>query len=99
MTLEELSQQVSTLNRPEQKDEPMVYQVWYDGEITLQKGGSLLWQRNLHMLTLGIKDLRMSLPNEVSTGQFIWATKDGVKAAMILIAKYLEVKEGNPCQR
>jgi hypothetical protein len=27
-----------------------VYQVWQDGEITLQKCGPLLWQRNLHLI-------------------------------------------------
>ena len=26
----------------------MVYQIWDDGEITLQKSGDLLWQRSLH---------------------------------------------------
>lgn len=30
-----------------------VYQVWEDGEITLQKCGPLLWQRNLHMIERG----------------------------------------------
>lgn len=27
-----------------------VYQIWNDGEITLQKAGSLLWLRSLHRL-------------------------------------------------
>lgn len=26
----------------------MVYQVWHDGEVTLQKCGELLWRRNIH---------------------------------------------------
>ena len=28
----------------------MVYQVWEDGEITLQKANDLLWQRTLHSM-------------------------------------------------
>jgi hypothetical protein len=28
-----------------------VYQIWSDGEITLQKSGELLWQRTLHCIT------------------------------------------------
>ncbi len=31
----------------------MVYQVWEDGEITLQKAGDLLWCRNLHCIVPG----------------------------------------------
>ena len=30
-----------------------VYQVWEDGEITLQKSGDLLWMRNLHSMEPG----------------------------------------------
>lgn len=40
----------------------MVYQVWEDGEITLQKSGELLWQRTLHCMTSG---LNKSLPLDV----------------------------------
>jgi hypothetical protein len=32
------------------KEPGMVYQVWEDGEITLQKSGELLWQRSLHCI-------------------------------------------------
>lgn len=31
----------------------MVYQVWEDGEVTLQKCGDLLWQRSLHRIKMG----------------------------------------------
>ena len=30
--------------------QPMVYKLWQDGEITLEKGGDLYGQRNLHMV-------------------------------------------------
>lgn len=31
----------------------MVYSVWEDGEITLEKGGNLFGQRNLHCIAFG----------------------------------------------
>ena len=31
-----------------------VYQIWYDGEITLQKSGSLLNMRNMHCIASGL---------------------------------------------
>lgn len=34
----------------------MVYQVWEDGEITLQKSGDLLWERSLHCIDLALED-------------------------------------------
>lgn len=40
--------------------EGMVYQVWEDGEVTLQKSGSLLWQRTLHVHQSG--DTSKSIP-------------------------------------
>lgn len=36
------------------EEDDMVYQVWEDGEITLQKSGSLLWQRTLHTTAMGM---------------------------------------------
>jgi len=33
----------------------MVYQVWDEGEITLQKSGDLLWDRSLHYMKPAIK--------------------------------------------
>lgn len=44
----------------------MVYQIWQDGEITLQKSGELLWKRNLHCLWPGttFKDDRFNLKKE-----------------------------------
>ena len=39
-----------------------VRQVWEDGEITLQKSGSLLWQRSLHQMEPGLKKSRFNMP-------------------------------------
>jgi len=38
------------------KQSGMVYQVWEDGEITLQKSGDLLWRRTLHSIHYGMSD-------------------------------------------
>ena len=67
----------------------MVYQVWEDGEITLQKGGSLLWQRNLHCIEPG--DERKALPrdalcNKYYEHSFIWAMRhEDAEAARSMI--------------
>lgn len=38
---------------PEAKEQNMVYSVWEDGEICLEKGGDLFGQRNVHMIASG----------------------------------------------
>lgn len=60
MNTEETIAAVNALNWPDAKNDGMVYQVFEDGEITLQKGGSLLWQRNLHCISMG--NSKKSLP-------------------------------------
>lgn len=57
----------------------MVYQVWEDGEITLQKNGELLWQRSLHCMEAGLGDKKV--PLEWMTGSngehaYIFCTHD-----------------------
>ena len=47
-------------HKPEHKADPMVYEVWEDGEITLTKGGELYGQRNLHCIWPG--DMTKSIP-------------------------------------
>ena len=47
------------MNCDDAKLDHMVYQVWEDGEITLQKGGELLWQRNLHCIAMGTEGLSL----------------------------------------
>ena len=53
MTEAETIAAVNALDCPEAAADGMVYQVWEDGELTLQKGGGLLWQRNLHCIEMG----------------------------------------------
>lgn len=51
MTKEILLNLIATLHRPDaERQSGMVYQVWEDGEVTLQKSGELLWQRTLHFM-------------------------------------------------
>jgi len=46
-----LQEKISAYSKPELAElTGMVYQVWCDGEITLQKSGSLLWNRGLHQM-------------------------------------------------
>lgn len=39
-----------------------VYQIWEDGEITIQKSGDLLWERTLHPIISGIAGLSLPMP-------------------------------------
>ena len=39
-----------------------VFQVWEDGEITLQKSGPLLWQRTLHRVYPGNPSINVRMP-------------------------------------
>ena len=41
------------LHQPECQAQPMVWEVWEDGEITLTKGGELYGCRNLHCIWPG----------------------------------------------
>jgi hypothetical protein len=55
-TKEQILAVLAKVHKPELAKQPgMVWQVWQDGEITLQKSGELLWRRNLHMMTPGLK--------------------------------------------
>lgn len=63
----------------------MVYQVWEDGEVTLQKGGELLWQRNLHVIYFGdtakaIHPDRFPCKTQGGKHGYIFTNEAGVKA-------------------
>ena len=65
-----------------------VYQVWQDGEVTLQKCGSLLGQRNLHMIYPGFAgfDAGCVWPHKQGNNKFIYTTESGAKAIHRAIA-------------
>lgn len=51
----ELLAELHSLSNPDlRKIEGMVYEIWEDGEITLQKCGSLYGQRNMHCIVPGV---------------------------------------------
>lgn len=71
------------------KREGLVYQVWHDGEITLQKCGPLLWCRSLHSieppLLAGHIDPalfpeRYSVPGSDLRPGYIFTDAEGAKA-------------------
>lgn len=66
-----------------------VYQVWEDGEITLQKCGELLWMRNLHCITDALPDRRIAVelfPDTYNGHGYIFTTRDGAEAVRAAIA-------------
>lgn len=70
------------------KQDGMVYQVWQDGEITLQKSGDLLWQRNLHCIEMGINGFEVKgveWPHTTNGNKFIFTDEAGAKAVRAII--------------
>ena len=62
------------LQHPESGDGGMVYQVWEDGEITLQKGGSLLGHRRLHCIMpphVEVRDYPLLLPMKMGIHSYV----------------------------
>jgi len=52
-----------------------VFQIWEDGEITMQKCGSLLWHRTLHRVVGGIDGLRLALPADHGVHCYAFVTQ------------------------
>jgi hypothetical protein len=44
---------ILSFHNPLARNEPMVYEVWEDGEITITKGADLYGRRTLHTIALG----------------------------------------------
>lgn len=77
-----------------------VYQIWQDGEITLQKCGELLWQRNLHRMEQpcynGLRADQM--PARIGSNGYAFVTREDayrLRDLMIQDAKG-EVEEPDP---
>lgn len=90
MNIKEITAAVVAMNKPEHKADGMVYQVWEDGEITLQKGGSLFGQRTLHTIeqehTLkSIDPNRMPNINRSGHGYIIVGSYEEAQEARALI--------------
>lgn len=91
MNTQDTIEAVNAMDCPEARLEGMVYQVWEDGEITLQKGGNLLWQRNLHCTAPGSEKEglpRDALRNKYNGHSYIFAAShDDAEKARDLILK------------
>jgi hypothetical protein len=87
----ELKALITTHSHPElaEIDYEMVCQVWEDGEITLQKGGSLLNQRTLHTIDEGHPDHFVNaalFPHINTSGHgFIYTDRKGALAVRYAI--------------
>jgi hypothetical protein len=56
-TLKELNEFITKAHDVKlSKEDGMVYNIFDDGEITLQKSGCLLWQRTLHTINFGVRN-------------------------------------------
>jgi len=80
MTIQEL---IDLHNHPEMAEQAgMVYQVYEDGEITLQKSGDLLGQRNLHRMSWPHEQYKKGYkwPSTVSGFGYIYTDREGAEA-------------------
>lgn len=66
------------------KQHGMVYQVWHDGEITLQKAADLLWQRSLHTDAPGFCNIKLNVewPHKMRSADnyYIFTDREGALA-------------------
>lgn len=54
-----------------------VFQIWDDGEITMQKSGDLLWQRSLHTMKPDIgKVFELDFPHKRGVHSFAYVTNE-----------------------
>ena len=70
------------------RENSMVCQIWEDGEVTLQKGGSLFGQRTLHCIQIGlpfaVKPEDMPVPRGNHGYAFVASTEEGERLRDIL---------------
>lgn len=71
------------------KESGHVYQLWQDGEITLQKSGDLLWQRNLHTMVSASGRLKKNyeFPHKLGNNSYIFCTDDHAYELRALMLK------------
>lgn len=58
---------ITKYHDPDAWKKPMVYSVWEDGEVTLEKGGDLFGLRSLHKIKYG--DVSKAWPKELFPAQ------------------------------
>jgi hypothetical protein len=60
---EDFAELARSLHRPElAKQKGQVYQIWEDGEITVQKSGDHLWQNAMQQIVEGLPGLSLPMP-------------------------------------
>ena len=70
-TLDELADYVRAVHDETlSAQEGMVYMIWQDFEITLQKSGDLLWQRGMHTIRSGIPGVHHDMPVPYANNSF-----------------------------
>lgn len=93
-------EQFLNLHKPEHQRDPMVYEVWQDGEVTLTKGADLWRQRGMHMLVQGVLQ-PLAFPADAmptrlgENGSIIVADYDKALEAHLLVVAYAREK-ANP---
>jgi hypothetical protein len=92
MSEQEIIEAVCALHCVEAVNQPMVYEVWEDGEVTLTKGGELYGQRGLHVDSCGDEGLALpwdSLPVKNSKHSRIWAAtrEDAYRARGLILGE------------
>jgi len=69
----------------------MVTQIWNDGEITLQKGGDLLWHRSLHQHYPPLPGVDVSMPLRYATNSYAFVSdKDALRIRIAIRNRALE---------
>lgn len=88
---------IAANSKPELAQGPgqMVYQVWNDGEVTLQKCGDLLWQRTLHCDARGKASVAVApewFPSQYNGYGYIFTDREGAYAVREAILAQTEVQ-------
>lgn len=75
------------VHRPElAKQTGQVYQIWEDGEITVQESGDLLWQNPMKQVVEGVPGLSLELPVNFHAHEYAFVSaSDAVKLGRAIV--------------
>jgi len=85
------------VHRPElAKQTGQVYQIWEDGEITVQESGELLWQNPMRQVIEGLPGLSLELPVRFHAHEYAFVSAtDAVKLGRAVV-KICNLYNGTP---
>jgi hypothetical protein len=90
-TLDELNAYIEKAHNPDlAKMQGMVYTIFDDGEICLQKSGDLLWQRTLHTISFACINgplVGIKMPCRINNNGYIFATGEDCEIIRKAIGK------------